>query len=33
MVGPSGAGIWSSPTVDLKAVLVFVTTGNNYSIP
>jgi polyvinyl alcohol dehydrogenase (cytochrome) len=31
--GPSGAGIWSSPTVDLKNHLVYVTTGDNYSDP
>ena len=31
--GPSGAGIWSSPTVDLKNRMVYVTTGDNYSDP
>jgi len=31
--GPSGAGIWSSPTVDLKKRMVYVTTGDNYSDP
>ena len=31
--GPSGAGIWSSPTIDLKKRLVYVTTGDNYSDP
>jgi polyvinyl alcohol dehydrogenase (cytochrome) len=31
--GPSGAGIWSSPTIDLKKHLVYVTTGDNYSDP
>jgi polyvinyl alcohol dehydrogenase (cytochrome) len=31
--GPSGAGIWSSPTVDLKNHMVYVTTGDNYSDP
>ena len=31
--GPSGAGIWSSPTVDLKSRMVYVTTGDNYSDP
>ena len=30
---PSGAGIWSSPTIDLKKHLVHVTTGDNYSDP
>jgi polyvinyl alcohol dehydrogenase (cytochrome) len=29
--GPSGAGIWSAPTVDRKRRLLYVTTGNNYS--
>ncbi len=29
--GPSGAGIWSAPTLDLKRGLLYVTTGNNYS--
>jgi len=31
--GPSGAGVWSSPTVDLKSHIVYVTTGDNYSDP
>ena len=31
--GPSGAGIWSSPTLDLKRKLIYVGTGNNYSPP
>ena len=31
--GPSGAGIWSSPTVDLAHRMVYVTTGDNYSDP
>jgi polyvinyl alcohol dehydrogenase (cytochrome) len=31
--GPSGAGIWSSPTVDAKNHMVYVTTGDNYSDP
>jgi polyvinyl alcohol dehydrogenase (cytochrome) len=31
--GPSGAGIWSSPTVDLAHHMVYVTTGDNYSDP
>lgn len=29
--GPSGAGIWSAPTLDLKRKVLYVTTGNNYS--
>lgn len=31
--GPSGAGIWSSPTVDVQARVLYVTTGDNYSAP
>jgi polyvinyl alcohol dehydrogenase (cytochrome) len=31
--GPSGASIWTSPTVDLKRHAVYVTTGDNYSDP
>ena len=31
--GPSGIGVWSSPTVDLKKRMVYVTTGDNYSDP
>jgi polyvinyl alcohol dehydrogenase (cytochrome) len=31
--GPSGAGIWSTPTVDTKRKLLYVTTGDNYSDP
>jgi len=31
--GPSGAGIWSSPAVDLKRGVVYVTTGDAYSDP
>ena len=31
--GPSGVGIWSSPTLDLKRRRLYVTTGNNYSAP
>ena len=31
--GPSGAGVWSSPTVDSKAHALYVTTGDNYSDP
>ena len=33
MLGPSGVGIWSSPTLDLKRRRLCVTTGNNYSMP
>lgn len=31
--GPSGAPIWSSPTLDYKRGLVIATTGQNYSSP
>lgn len=31
--GPSGAPIWSSPAIDAKRNVVYVTTGNNYSNP
>jgi polyvinyl alcohol dehydrogenase (cytochrome) len=31
--GPSGAGIWSAPTVDPKRRELYVTTGDNYSAP
>ncbi len=31
--GPSGAPIWSTPTADLERGLVYVTTGENTSLP
>lgn len=31
--GPSGAGIWASPTLDVKRRLVYGATGNNYTEP
>lgn len=31
--GPSGATIWSSPTLDLKRKLLYIATGNGYSDP
>lgn len=31
--GPSGAPVWSSPTVDPKLGALYVTTGDNYSDP
>jgi polyvinyl alcohol dehydrogenase (cytochrome) len=31
--GPSGVGIWGSPTIDPKRRRLYVTTGNNYSFP
>lgn len=31
--GPSGAAIWSAPTIDRKLNRLYVTTGDNYSDP
>jgi len=31
--GPSGGGIWSSPTIDAKRGAVYVAAGNSYSGP
>ncbi len=31
--GPSGAGIWTTPTIDAKRRLVYISTGNDYSEP
>lgn len=31
--GPSGAPVWTSPTIDPQQGAVYVTTGNNYSDP
>ena len=31
--GPSGAGVWSAPTLDVKRGRIYVGTGNNYSGP
>jgi polyvinyl alcohol dehydrogenase (cytochrome) len=31
--GPSGASIWSSPTIDAKAGALYVGTGDNHSAP
>jgi polyvinyl alcohol dehydrogenase (cytochrome) len=31
--GPAGAGIWSSPTVDVKRRVVYAATGNMYTEP
>lgn len=31
--GPSGAGVWSAPTLDLNRGVMYVTTGDNYSLP
>jgi polyvinyl alcohol dehydrogenase (cytochrome) len=32
-IGPSGAGVWSAPTLDLKRNMLYVGTGDNYSDP
>ena len=32
-LGPSGAGIWSSPTIDAESRVIYVATGNNFSLP
>ncbi|HEX5229281.1 MAG TPA: PQQ-binding-like beta-propeller repeat protein [Bryobacteraceae bacterium] len=31
--GPSGAAVWSSPTIDEQAGVLYVATGDNYSDP
>jgi polyvinyl alcohol dehydrogenase (cytochrome) len=31
--GPSGVGVWSTPTVDPKRGVLYITTGDNYSAP
>jgi len=31
--GPSGAAIWSAPTIDTQRGMIYVTTGDNYSDP
>lgn len=31
--GPSGASVWSSPTIDVKRGALYVATGNSYSNP
>ena len=31
--GPSGAPVWSSPTIDIKRGLLYVGTGENYTQP
>jgi polyvinyl alcohol dehydrogenase (cytochrome) len=33
LFGPSGAPIWSSPTIDTQRNRIYVTTGDNYSDP
>jgi polyvinyl alcohol dehydrogenase (cytochrome) len=31
--GPSGAGVWGTPTLDTKRGLLYITTGDNFSSP
>jgi polyvinyl alcohol dehydrogenase (cytochrome) len=31
--GPSGVGVWSTPTVDPKRGVLYIATGDNYSAP
>src|SRR5258708_11883005 len=31
--GPSGGGVWASPTLDAKRNLLYITTGDNFSPP
>ena len=31
--GPSGAGVWSSPAIDVRRNTLYATTGDNYSAP
>ena len=31
--GPSGAGVWGSPTLDAKRGILYITTGDNFSSP
>ncbi|HUB83146.1 MAG TPA: PQQ-binding-like beta-propeller repeat protein [Bryobacteraceae bacterium] len=33
MYGPSGAGVWSTPTIDEQRGVLYVATGDNYSDP
>lgn len=33
VLGPSGAGVWATPTLDLERNLLYVMTGDNYSDP
>jgi polyvinyl alcohol dehydrogenase (cytochrome) len=32
-LGPSGAGVWASPTLDAKRGLLYIATGDNFSSP
>jgi len=32
-MGPSGGSVWSAPTIDVKRKRIYVTTGDNFSVP
>jgi polyvinyl alcohol dehydrogenase (cytochrome) len=32
-MGPSGAGVWDTPTIDPQRRVVYIATGNNFSEP
>jgi polyvinyl alcohol dehydrogenase (cytochrome) len=31
--GPSGVGVWASPTLDTARKIIYIATGDNYSLP
>ena len=33
LLGPAGAAIWSSPTIDVRRKAIYVATGNSYTSP
>jgi polyvinyl alcohol dehydrogenase (cytochrome) len=33
LYGPSGAGVWSAPTIDAAKRVIYITTGDSYSDP
>jgi polyvinyl alcohol dehydrogenase (cytochrome) len=33
LYGPSGAGVWGSPTIDIRKRAIYVATGDSYSDP
>ena len=33
LYGPSGAAVWSAPTIDVQRQVLYVATGDNYSDP
>ena len=32
VMGPSGVGVWTAPTLDIAHDVMYVTTGDNYSV-